>query len=1280
MSEWIPPERALDNLPAEFGPPDPIRWDLDRAGPVRPLYRIKPLSGPAAARLRVEVDRELAAREAGLSLDGSRPLLGFWTRAAAGPGLATEQLFDRQDPAEVALLALDLGALLALDPARLAAAADPRADAVPLLLSFTLAQSDRRGGGEIRRAHRLRLEIAREAWRPEHVRVDIRFGPGEAARTVSYPRPNLGDAPAFEVDGAQMFEIARIVVRAADGLEAPPPSARPLDAPLKARLRPAPSGPRGEGAAAIAAELGLRDEDLRVDPPNARLSPDPSGDENVSIHAVLAPYGPNGLREPDAPVELELLTALDLPAAPTLEPADQAARPRKLTRRGFRLAPDETPPGLQLSILDPGDPKAGQTVTLDAAPAVREVALSPVALTPGPAAGAPMDPLIGVELALTGKAAGGLEVEIDLIARLIAEDGKPLERPPIELKALEAAPDRASGRARADQPLGPLHRALHLAAGARQAVAALALERSEAAFEAELGDLHAPGRAYALQLDLQVAGAVSGALRISREVAFRMVARRPVLALDLGGAAVAAALTDAAGAPRLIPLGRAMAALDPDQEETSELFLDSALAVDAADEWRAARAPETLWRADPTAGMRVDPVDAARGLRRGYAVALPAPSGPPAGPRLALAAITRPASAARIPLERPVWSRETEPDPTRALDPEQALKDALHELADRHLTAAGRADDAFGAEVALVVPTRATARQRARLGRAAAALAARLGRRDAAAPRLISETTAALADHLDRLPADGRPTVRAALYDLGAASLEIAVAEAERLDPRAGSRVRRRRVEAVGGAELGADAVDLVLYFTIAEALRALADDPDAPVRLRADPLAASDPADPRAGPPRARAERLAAKAALIRALRRAKREFAARCRAASPPGGYGWPSGETFRVQVGVAARSARGARAAGPWPVVETEPGALRALGDWPLGPGAALRVEPIVALGGPAETPAPGEESEPLGLFLHLTRAAAADRPAMRELVRVLTRDALRVAFRRSLRCGRAAAAARPAPTPVEPADYLIVSGRGALWPPIYEALAALVGPADAAVVEAPFARAFAHPDPERPEALKAAVVRGAARLAERATRDDAAGGDADAPESPDPDHAHYAVLVTEPDAVGGERLVDLVHQDELDRLRGAAGQIRLMIAPPTLTLADLDASIWNRGFLLPTGVAADTRNLALSSGGAIELAEDEAGERGLFVGGAPAPYDADPWAPAPSLHRGLWDVTERHAPPGYPASVRLETDPDAARAASSQNRQGAAPSGSSRALNPRPSAPDSRKWSA
>lgn len=1233
MSDWVPPERALDNLPAEIGPAEPVSLDRDRdvRAPIHRLYEIRPI-GAGAARLSVEIDLEAAEREAGLRLDPQRPLLGFHRRRQAG-GLAPEILLERADPGETALLALDLDAVLDFDAERFARGGD-RAE---IVAPFILAQTDRLRASPIRRAHRLRLELAREDWLTSNFALRLRFGPNDAQRDVLYPAAHLGDAP----DAEQPLQLAEIRVERQEGVDAPPRTARPLTAALDARIT------LDEGAEPGAdAELGLGRHILKIDPPT--LSLPASGRVAHSSHRVWLRCGPRALREPEDEIDLVLHVRMDLGEGRL------GAERYPRWSRSFRLKPDPEPATLVASIQVPDaaakpPPGADRTVVFAAGePREERIELEPVTLRAVSAGVAPSVALAAIDLALSGRAPADQEVVALAQARIVDLERREIAGVLPEIRIEPEArrfdlpePEREPG---ADAPPTAPTVGAVLASGARRARLVAAIEQSERAFEAALQDLYEPGQRFLLELDLEAQGLTEGVVRITRPFQFEAIRDRRVLAVDFGGSAIAAALSDASGAPQLARLGPAMAAIDPGGDETDGFFLESALDLSPEAVWRARLAPETLWRAATDAGLRVDPVDAARGLDRAYALALPplspfAPGGADArqraalGARLSMGAVKMAGDGARLPLERPVWARDAEPDLTASADPERVMADALHEFADFHLAAAGLGPDAFGARVVISHPTRYGPRQKARLRRAAEPMLRRLGLDPAArAPgdlTLISEAEAALAHHLNRLPPDGRPTVTAALYDLGAATLDLAIASAERIDPEHGARVHGARLEAVGGAEIGGDAIDLVLYFIIAEALRTLGTDrPEA--RLRIDPL---EPAQTRRGPvepdasapdaaPEA-AERLAAKDALIRALRRAKADLSERCRAAMGRERYGWPADEPFLVQVGVAADPAADPAAA-PWPVVETRPGAVAAAGPLALAPGVALIAAPAPdggALG------AEGGEA----IYLRLTRAAV-ERPAMRELMRFLTEDALGHLFKRPSRRAGGRADRDRAVEPRKPADYLVVAGRGALWPLIWEGLSDLIDETGGLAASRAAALAFAAPEPDSAAAMKSAVVRGAA-----------AALDAAAPTTGAriPDLTHYALLVSERDLEGRERFSQLIPQERFDQMSGYSGYMRLVAAPPRLTAAELNASPWARALIAPTGVAAESRSLRIGPGDpgpSLERGPD--GEVSLKIGDAVFPVDGGRFERAPSLHRGLIDVTQAHAPPDWPDSVRFD----------------------------------------
>ncbi|MEO1292744.1 MAG: hypothetical protein AAFV62_07935, partial [Pseudomonadota bacterium] len=612
---------------------------------------------------------------------------------------------------------------------------------------------------------------------------------------------------------------------------------------------------------------------------------------------------------------------------------------------------------------------------------------------------------------------------------------------------------------------------------------------------------------------------------------------------------------------------------------------------------RAEAFPESLWTYDDDALIRVDPSSAAKALGREHVVAVPpSPQNRATLGATVLAPKMKLADGdATVMLTEDVWTRSSSPGSTRRVRVESVIADALHEIADFYLPRAGLIADALYPRLVLTHPTRFGAEQRAALRRAAQPMARRLGleAEDDGDLVLVAESDAVAAHYLNKLSDDARPNVRAVVYDLGGGTLDLSLVEANRTAPQHGQRAAKAVTLARGGAEVGGDTIDLVLYFIIAAALERLGSGAQA---IYQHDLTA---------PAKGQRAHLSAKRQMAWAIHAAKADLTEQCRAASRdgdgPGHYHWPENVPFRVQVGAVGGQAT------DWPVRERDGGSLRRH-DELLGRGLTLKRD--------------GD-----AIVLEMSKSAV-ERPAMVELMRFMTRDVLDHLFNR----GRGEPRHREA-------DTLIVSGRASLWPLIYEGLAA-------ALTDGGIATEFAQVHPDTETALKGAVTLGAISCA----ADLAAGHEV---ERTDP--AHYAILVSEIDFDGTEHFQQLVPERSFPEMRGYSGYMRLVEVPPGLTVRALNASPWARSLIAPTGIGADPRDLSLADTDASpSFTRRPDGRVELQIGSTSFQVDGSRFGHAPALHRAQFDVTSDLLPQDVLDGVTPESG--AARPAVSKRQRG------------------------
>lgn len=694
------------------------------------------------------------------------------------------------------------------------------------------------------------------------------------------------------------------------------------------------------------------------------------------------------LREPDAPGDLEL--ALRLDAAGRREemrlslPFSPRSGPRALDVEARALHPDAAPSRVRIA-LEPGAEDRVEAIELPRATELR-ADLDAVA-------GPTRRRVIVAELALRGRRPDAPYV-VHVAPELHAVDADAIEEAPIapdDALTVTVEPGAAARRGGAA--------AIRLDGAERRAEIALELD------DAALARLSARrGQAsFEVRLRLRVASApdkgaaASTAKRVAREVVFRhdvhlSALTRAALALDVGSAAVAAAMAPSGRQPgdgaRMIDLGAVLSRQDDAHVEAGSPFIESRVSWRQDECWRLRDWAPSLWaaldRGDARKRLKPDVASLLRSQDRRYCVALPPETGRRdagkplpglPGPGAALASVDGRAS---------VHGRE--------LDATQLYGDALREIAEFYLPRAGALDAFDGAATALLRPNLLTPAHAARLERAGLRFAQALSGDGAAAPALIPEGDAAAAYWLDRFEATEAGSISLLAIDIGAANLDATLATsapggraplADR--PR---RALRRRL----GARLGGDAINLLLYFIVSAALEPAAARQG--VAIERPPLMESGASGVGA------ARHLEGKRRFAAAVIEAKHALSDACRGRAD--GLGWPADEPFVVQVGA---------------VDEAE--------AWPLAATATL------AEIDPRDATHLRRRGDRIELVLPKT---AIERPAMRALMRAMTADILTLAAVDGAPPGRVA-----------------LSGRGSQWPLIREALDAALAetPADIAV---------------------------------------------------------------------------------------------------------------------------------------------------------------------------------------------------------------------------------------
>ncbi|MGD1869393.1 MAG: hypothetical protein ACFB0F_07755 [Neomegalonema sp.] len=1108
----------------------------DRA--LAPLRFIRPLAPDGPTQLKLAIaDPVAVGADARIGFEPARLLIGFQNPSLGAQG----PLRDYAD-----LAGADDKALLAIDPAAIReVVGDFGVDGA---LAFSVRVEIWQEGGATARPPRqtveARFEIARAEWPAESVSVELDLAAeaefpvsdqggsevligrilvhGDADTAMIQPLSGMLDIveeqSAPEPEATQEGRRARFVIRDLHGREAP-------DIVLSAG---------DDGQAMVERRLFLLC--------GAEATPEPTRTRQVAVSARL-----RAARRAGASASVEALARSPLDSIALHPPSGP------LALQGVVLEHDAQIERFHLDLLDAErrDERILSTPLLEFADLENRRAPEALALK--------------LRLTLTGRIFFKQSAPIRISADIAEAPAKTQVKGMLRLAASGDGQEKTSEDGRLALELGRDRR--------RSLDVSLLIAQSEARLKQVLQDAYTPNRPVTLRLRIEPAAIGDGeapgaALVIERPIQFQARARATI-AIDFGAAAACAAIS-APGAP--------VRTLRFDGVE----LLASEASLSATEASRFSSAPETLWAHAPAGGFDLAPKRLETLRQRPFVVGLPA--GRQSDPRATVAAMIKRLADDTIRLATPVWSVETN-TMTDAVSSRDVLSATLEEFADRWLTAASEADGiaSDGAQVVLIHPNRLGAKRSSALRAAARAMLRRLGLDpDKEAPVLVSAADAVASFSINQLPLDGRQTVRALVYDLGGSSLDLSVVEAERIAPEHGSRSGFAQTLAHGGADIGADSLDLLLFLTINRALSRI--DPQRHgARRRFDLTEAS--ADGSGAPD----ERLIAKRRLADAIQVAKATLTRRCREATAAELYHWPNETPFEVQVGVIGGDAEA------WPVVEDARSAIQPTQD--LGSGVSLL-------------------RRDRSLVLSFEKSAVIT-PAISRLTRFLTETAVRHAFDKAPFDRRdTAQTARH-----EEADYLIIAGRGALWPPIWEGLAKTLA-------EGGVATAFGFAQPFEETLMKTAAARGGlSRLADAIAAEP--GQPINDLAALEPPQAHYALLISELGADGRETFQQLAPEASFSQIQGYSGHMRLVEAPSGLRMSDIIRDPWARTLIAPTGVGGDPRDLGLGSGAPpprLIPPQNTAQPPELRIGDARLSADASWFGHAPALYLSQFDVSQ------------------------------------------------------
>ncbi|MBX2855006.1 MAG: hypothetical protein KTR21_08460 [Rhodobacteraceae bacterium] len=1040
-------------------------------------------------------------------------------------------------------------------------------ETVTLTVPFTLRRDGAISGAPAAEQHVLKVKFAREPWPPNSLRIDLRALVDRRAFGRLDPpsdrRPELRALYPVLTESEAYVDIAEIIVSAR--------GVSPIAKRIETRLQAHGWHPDVTNA------LSIIDPATQQDGGAVTLTPSPGGAFRAK-RVLRLRCGPRGVSEPAELMEGPLQALLIGPGlsgrggartkiAWSLEHVLRVAPPTDPGRVEARIVSDGADWTRELGAFTlAGEPKPE---IADGPPPLPERRVTPAALD-DPSGRTPTARLLTVEVTLHGQPpslrAGPSSVRLEAEAELLDHNGAPI----MALTRLANALFQHSTEPSAT-----------LSPGARFARLTVAAPSARQMYMEALGETFDPDRPLHLRLKLTVSGAMTGVAELRRAFRLDDALRPNTLAIDFGADSVSAARADGSGLAATIPLGKALTAAFPASSAAETPFLDGAVGLEPEACWRAEALPESLWSVAPEAALKVDALAAAQHLKRRFAVSLPARGAAEAGAAQLRGLMSKlPAWGGAEPLAAPVRAVDAG-GPLDRIAIDLALGDALHELGDLHLAYAEPLSTAPVASLALTCPSRTGPQGRRRAAESAGALARRLGLElDPRAVAVIPAADATAAYYIDRLPIDEEAGLRVLTFDLGARELSLALATAERAAPGLGAEVRDLEIAARAGAAIGAEAIDLTIYFIVHAALSRLPD--SAPLLYAEDLLAPIE--ETRAEAP----ERLM-KRRMARAIAEAKAALTDACRIASSGGRYGWADGVEMEVQVGDARSVAGGSL----WPVA-TRGGLNGDKNGSGFAEGEIIEIDPGLRL-----TRRNG------ALKLLMSREAVAG-AAMTELLDFVCDRAIRLAL-----------------PELEAVDMLVVSGRGALFPLVYDRLAQTL---EAGGV----AERFAFPQPDRAETMKAAAALGAARLTAEGY------GERLAAEAGGPGSGRYAMLITEREVNGDERARRLIPEGSFPAMGGAyVGRLRLMEAPAGLTAEALNTDPFASTLLTPVGLGGEARALGLTSESPPpQIRLDPDGRLSLIAGETPFSVDAAPFRPFPVLHRAPFDVRQEHAPPGWP----------------------------------------------
>lgn len=669
-----------------------------------------------------------------------------------------------------------------------------------------------------------------------------------------------------------------------------------------------------------------------------------------------------------------------------------------------------------------------------------------------------------------------------------------------------------------------------------------------------------------------------GEMNISRLYELEPPATTRYLAIDLGTSSIAAALSVNSALPEIIPLGEVLSVYDHQHDEIGGRFISSTVGLGLDDAWRGKVFGPSLWAYMGATSPLPDAKSVASRLGRSYSVAVPlAPAsglGTTQGPVLVGPKILLMEPSGRVTVPRAVWRNPDKPVEPPLIDKsvlvQDLVSDILHELGDLYIPWAGFGEEAYGANVVLTHPNLYSREHENRLHRAAAALCDRLGS-DRNKLRLVAESDAAAAyffKHREDEDISDRP-LHLLVFDLGAGTLDITLAKAQPINQVHGPQFGQPEVLRRVGASVGGDAIDIVLFFIIDKMLRKLEQHPSGMIYKHSLVTPSETSPEPD------RSDHLSAKWRLAREIRLAKADLVERCRVSTDGhNAYHWLEGECFVVKVGDINNQPR------RWPVQQTPGGGL-----------------PTIELAAGVILERRGEND----IVLSLTKAQV-QHPAMQQLMSFMTRTVLEKTF-------------YPSPDDISEStlDRLLVSGRAAMWPLVYEGL-------EQTRRDLMCNARFTHPQPPTADSMKYSIVFGAIEMARDQVKPD------EALEPP-----HVGLLMWQPDPHRGIQVLNWIPITDEEQTVEVNGIVSVMHAPPGLTRKDLIHDPWAHSLLMPTGQEYEVGDLGRRIQVKRILSD---GQPILRLGDVCANLHGCNPLRSPSLYAMNYDVdAKRDAPPGF-----------------------------------------------